>query len=75
MSLEKTMKDFAWVQVGWRTVLFPSFQSMGAVMGRMSVGMYEFLRGVRPEGSGYSLHHFQSKCLDWSEQKIDRYLF
>lgn len=61
MSLEKTMKGFAWVQVGWRTELFPSFQSMGAVM---SVGMYEFLRGVRPEGSGYSLHHFQSKCLD-----------
>lgn len=55
------MKGFAWVQVGWRTELFPSFQSMGAVM---SVGMYEFLRGVRPEGSGYSLHHFQSKCLD-----------
>lgn len=30
----------------------PLFQSMGVVMGRMSVGMYEFLRGVRPEGSG-----------------------
>lgn len=61
---------------GMRTVLFPSFQSMGGGMGGMSVDMYEFLRGVRPEGSGYySLHRFQSKCLDWSEQKIDRYSF
>lgn len=66
------MKGFTWVQVGWRTVLFPSFQSVWTVMGRMNVGMYEFLKGVRPEGSVYSLHHFQSKCLAWSEQKMDR---
>lgn len=64
MSLGKTMKGFAWVQVGWRTVLFPSLQSIGPVMGRMSVRMNEFLRGVRLESSGYKLHHFQSKCLD-----------
>lgn len=63
MSLEKTMKGFMGPGE-WRTVLFPPFQSMGAVVGRMSVGMYEFFGGVRPEGSGYSLHYFQSKSLD-----------
>lgn len=44
-------------------------------MGKMSVVCRSFqTRDTRSEGSEESLYHFQSKCLDWSEQNIDRYL-